>query len=278
MNMGEGMLEDRVAIVTGAARGIGRAISVEFARSGADIAAVDLDADTLQGTATEVRGLDRRCLPIVADVTREAEVREAVRRAVSELGRIDILCNNAGIVISKPVAYVPEMEVPAWLGEFGEGPEAALSVEEWRRVLDTNLTGAFLFAREVGPHLMRQRSGKVINISSTSAFKGSPFFSAYCTSKAALSTLTRCLASELAQFGINVNAIAPGTVNTEMTTSTLDTPDRRRLYLDAIPLGRFAEPREIAMMALFLASEAADYITGQTFVVDGGQLGRAPGV
>jgi NAD(P)-dependent dehydrogenase (short-subunit alcohol dehydrogenase family) len=278
MVVGEGMLEGKVAIVTGAARGIGKAISLEFARSGADIAAVDLDAETLQETAAGVRGLDRRCLTIVADVTREAEVGEAVRRTVSELGRIDILCNNAGVVVSKPVAYLPEMEVPAWLGESGGGPEAALSVEEWRRVLDTNLTGAFLFAREVGPHLMRQRSGKVINISSTSAFKGSPFFSAYCASKAALSTLTRCLASEWAQFGINVNAVAPGTVNTEMTTSTLDNPDRRRLYLDAIPLGRLAEPREIALMALFLASEAADYITGQTFVVDGGQLGRAPGV
>ncbi len=270
-------LSGRVAIVTGAARGIGRAISLFFARAGAEIVAVDVDADELQGAAAEMRALGRTCLPLVADVSNETEVKEAVLEATTKLERIDILCNNAGIVLSKPVAYVPEMELPGWLGGSG-GTDSTLSLDEWRRVLDTNLTGAFLFCREVGPYMMQRRRGKVINISSTSAFKGTPFFSAYCASKAGLSALTRCLASEWAQFGINVNAIAPGTVNTEVTAPTLENPEREKLYLDAIPLGRLAEPADIARMTLFLASEASSYVTGQTFVADGGQLGRGPGV
>jgi NAD(P)-dependent dehydrogenase (short-subunit alcohol dehydrogenase family) len=178
-------------------------------------------------------------------------------------------------VIGKPVACVPGMTLPEWLGEASDEP---LSVEEWRRVLDTNLTGAFLFARAVGPHMMRRRSGRVVNISSTSADKGTPYFSAYCASKAALTSFTRCLASEWAQFGINVNAIAPGTVNTEMTAPSLANPARRKLYLDAIPLGRLAEPEEVALLALFLVSTASAYVTGQTFVIDGGQMGRGSGI
>jgi NAD(P)-dependent dehydrogenase (short-subunit alcohol dehydrogenase family) len=275
---GECNLGGRIAIVTGAARGIGRAISLAFAGAGADVALVDIDSGRLEQTAAEIEGLGRQALAVTADVSQEAEVGNAVQQTVSRFGRIDILCNNAGIVISKPVAYAPDMELPAWLGEPAGEKEKAMTVEEWRRVLDTNLTGAFLFAREAGPHMMRQRSGKVVNISSTSAFKGTPYFSAYCASKAALSSLTRCLASEWAQFGINVNAIAPGTVNTEMTAPTLDNPERRKLYLDATPLGRLAEPEEVATLALFLVSDASAYVTGQTFAIDGGQLARGAGI
>jgi NAD(P)-dependent dehydrogenase (short-subunit alcohol dehydrogenase family) len=249
-----------------------------LAEAGADITAVDIDEKGLAETAALVRESGGNILPITADVTREAQVTGAIAETVSQFGKIDILCNNAGIVIAKPVAFIPEMEIAAWLGMPGVPPGETLTVAEWRRVLDTNLTGAFLFARAVAPHMMRKGHGKIINISSTSADKGTPYFAAYCASKAALSSLTRCLASEWAQFNINVNAIAPGTVNTNMTKPSLLNPERKKLYLDAIPLGRLAEPQEVARLVLFLVSEAADYISGQTIVIDGGQLGRGPGV
>jgi len=278
MNVEGYRVDGKTAIVTGAARGIGRAIALTLAKAGADIAAIDLATDELQRATDEVRGCGRRALAITADVGREDQVREAVKTVLSGFGRVDILCNNAGIVLAKPIAVVPEMRVPDWLSELRQGALASLSVEEWHRVMDTNLTSAFLFAREVGPHMMEKKRGKVVNISSTSAWKGTPYYAAYCVSKAGLSSFTRCLASEWAQFNINVNAIAPGTVDTEMTAPDLANPDRKQFLLDAIPLGRLAAPREIAALALFLASEASDYITGQTLTVDGGQLGRGPGI
>lgn len=271
-------LKGRVAIVTGASRGIGKAIALSLAGAGADIAAVDIATGPLAQTAQELQALGRVVLDIQADVTREEDVPRAVQQVSSRFGRIDILCNNAGIVMSKPVAVTPDMKYPSWLERPAGGDFEPLSIQEWHRVLDTNLTSAFLFAREVGPHMIAQRSGKVINISSTSAFKGTPYYSAYCVSKAGLSSLTRCLASEWAQFNINVNAIAPGTVNTDMTTPSMANPDMKKLMLDAVPLGRLAEASEVAALALFLASDASAYVTGQTFTIDGGQLGRGPGI
>ncbi len=271
-------LKGKVAIITGAGRGIGSSIALALTGAGASVTIVDIDEESLSRTAVLIREAGGQVLPITTDVTQESQVTSAVTEAVSRFGKIDILCNNAGIVIAKPVAFIPEMKIAPWLGTLGEPPGQTLTVAEWRRVLDTNLTGAFLFARAVAPHMMRQRHGKIINISSTSADKGTPYFAAYCASKAALSSLSRCLASEWAEFNINVNAIAPGTVDTDMTRPTLLNPERKRLYLDAIPLGRLADPQEIARLVIFLVSEAADYITGQTIVIDGGQLGRGPGV
>jgi len=271
-------LEGKAAIVTGAGRGIGRAIALALAEAGADVTVVDIDEKQAKQTAALIRKSGGKALAITADVTQEEQVTGAVAETVSQSGKIDILCNNAGIVIAKPVAFIPEMKIAAWLSTPDAPSGETLTLAEWRQVLDTNLTGAFLFARAAAPHMMRQRRGKIINISSTSADKGTPYFAAYCASKAALSSLTRCLASEWAQFNINVNAIAPGTVDTDMTRPSLLNPERKKLYLDAIPLGRLAEAQEIARLALFLASEAADYISGQTIVIDGGQLGRGPGV
>jgi len=271
-------IEGKVAIVTGAARGIGKAIALTLAEAGADITVVDLATNQLERVAEEVHKLGRKALGITANVTQEGEVKGVVEQTISQFGRIDILCNNAGIIINKPVTFMPEMQMPAWLGLPDGKVAESLTLEEWHRVIDTNLTSAFLFAQAIGPFMMKQRKGKVINISSTSAYKGTPYYSAYCVSKAGLSSFTRCLASEWAQFNININAVAPGTVNTEMTTPSLANLERKKLYLDAIPLGRLAEPQEVALLVLFLASDAADYVTGQTFVIDGGQLGRGPGI
>jgi len=151
-------------------------------------------------------------------------------------------------------------------------------LEDWHRVIDTNLTSAFLFAQAACPHMIKQKKGKIVNISSTAAEQGGSYKSAYCASKAGLSAFTRCLASEWGPFNININAIAPGMVNTDMTANRLKNTKARATILGKIPLGRLAKPREIALLALFLTSEASDYLTGQIFTIDGGAAGQGPGI
>lgn len=177
----------------------------------------------------------------------------------------------------KPIAFIPKIKFPGW-ELAGDNWDKQLTVEEWHRVIDTNLTEAFLFAQAVGPHMLRQRKGKVINISSNSAELGTPYTSAYCASKAALSVFTRCLASEWAPFNICANAIGPGATNTEMMAQYMKDPTVAKVVLDTIPAGRMAEPREIAQLALYLASEASNFMNGQTVYIDGGQLGRGAGI
>ena len=152
------------------------------------------------------------------------------------------------------------------------------TLQEWRKIIDTNLTGAFIFAQAVGPHMMKQGKGKVINTSSTAADEGLPRISAYSASKAGLSTFTRCLASEWGPFNINVNAIAPGVIRTDMVAHHLENPKSKEAILQRIPLGRVAEPRDVALLVLFLASDASDYLTGQIFTIDGGAMGRGIGI
>ena len=144
--------------------------------------------------------------------------------------------------------------------------------------MDVNLTDPFLFAQAVGPHFLTQKRGKVINISSNSAELGSPYCTPYCVSKAGISSFTRCLASEWAPFNICVNAIGPGSINTQMTEMLTADPAGAKLIIDAIPAGRLGEPQEIASLVLYLASEASNFVNGQTFYIDGGQLGRGAGI
>jgi 2-deoxy-D-gluconate 3-dehydrogenase len=167
--------------------------------------------------------------------------------------------------------------VPGWTGKRGKRDEQ-LTLQEWRQIIDTNLTSAFLFAQAVGPYMMKQRKGKVINTSSTAADQGLPRISAYSASKAGLSTFTRCLASEWGPFNINVNAIAPGIIRTDMVAHHLENPKSKEAILQRIPLDRIAEPRDVALLVLFLASEASDYLTGQIFTIDGGAMGRGIGI
>jgi NAD(P)-dependent dehydrogenase (short-subunit alcohol dehydrogenase family) len=170
------------------------------------------------------------------------------------------------------------MESSGWTGVFEEKGEPYLTLEDWHRVIDTNLTSAFLFTQAVGSYMLKQKKGKIINTSSTSGDEGSPFLSAYCTSKAGLSVFTRCLASEWGPFNINVNAIAPGIIETYMTEPVLKDPEMKKSVLDIIPLGRIGKPEEMALLALFLASPASDYLTGQIFTIDGGAMGRGPDI
>ncbi|MGA2106061.1 MAG: SDR family oxidoreductase [Syntrophorhabdales bacterium] len=268
-------LEGRVAIVTGAGRGIGKGIALTLAEAGADVVVAARTREQLEVTAAEIRKLGRRSLAVPTDVTKQSDVEGLVKHTIKEFGKIDTLVNNAGIVILKPIAYIPGMQLEGW--QVADSWDTPLSVEEWHRVLDTDLTSAFLFAKAVGPHMLGRRSGKIINISSNSAELSPPYFSSYCVSKAALSMFTRCLASEWGPYNINVNAIGPGSVLTELSAPVLADPERNEAILKAVPMGRTANPREIGLLAVYLASDASSYVTGQTFYIDGGQVTRGNG-
>jgi len=270
-------VEGKVAIVTGGGRGIGKAIALVLAEAGADVTVAARTAEQVEQTAAEIRQLGRKALAMPMDVTNEDQVKEVVAQTVSEFGKIGILVNNAGISSGmRPVVFIPGIKFPGW-ELAGDEWDKPITLEWWHRVMDTNLTSAFLFAQAVGPHMLRQKKGKVINISSNSAELGSTYHSVYCVSKAGLSTFTRCLASEWAPFNICVNAIGPGATKTEMMEVRLKDPVFSKVILDAIPEGRIAEPREIALLALYLASEASNFMNGETIYIDGGQLSHGAG-
>lgn len=270
-------VDGKVAIVTGAGRGIGKAIALILAEAGADVTVVARTKEQIEQTAGDIRKLGRKALAIPADVSQEDQVKKVVEQTVSQFGKIDILVNNAGIAVSKPVVLVPGAEIAGFTGKVSAQDEQT-TLQEWRQIIDTNLTGAFIFAQAVGPYMMKQRKGKVINTSSTAADQGLPRISAYSASKAGLSTFTRCLASEWGPFNINVNAIAPGIIRTDMVAHHLENPKSKEAILQRIPLDRIAEPRDVALLVLFLASEASDYLTGQIFTIDGGAMGRGIGI
>jgi len=273
----EHRVDGEVAIVTGAGRGIGKAIALALAEAGADVILAARSRDQIEQTADEIHKLRRRALAIPTDVAKEDQVVKLVDKSISEFGKIDILCNCAGTLLLRPVAILPGVKLPGW-ESAGDDWDKPQTLEDWDRVIDTNLTSAFLLAKAVGPNMIRRRKGKVVNISSIGANQGLSYNSAYNTSKAGLSVFTRCLASEWAPFGINVNAVAPGLTNTIMIKSLIADPKTKKATLKDIPLGRLGEPREVALLALFLASSASNYITGQIITIDGGVMGRGPDI
>jgi len=267
-------VDGKVAIVTGAGRGIGKAIALALAEAGADITVVARTREQVEETAEEIRKLGHKALAIPADVSQEDQIKRVVEQTVSQFGKIDILVNNAGIAVRKPIAPLPGEKTSVYGGTKSE----AHTLEDWQRVMDVNLTSAFLFTQAVGPYMMKQRKGKVINTSSTAADEGLPGIASYSASKAGLSTFTRCLASEWGPFNINVNAVAPGMIVTEMTAHHFKDPKNTKVFLDRIPLGRLGQPRDVALLVLFLAAEASDYLTGQVFTIDGGAMGHGIGI
>ncbi len=240
----------RVALVTGASRGLGHAIALALAQAGASVVLWAKHRARLEATARQIRslGVDASC--DVVDVTDAARVRTAVERALRQHGAIDVLVNNVGI----------------WDGD----PITELSLARWTRVLDTDLTAVFGVTKAVVPSMIRRKRGKILHISSTSGLLAHPHSSAYGAAKAALMHLTRIMAVELGPHGIRVNAIAPGTFRTDMTADVFEDRAWVRTRLRRIPLGRFGQPADIAGLAVFLASPASDHITGQTIVIDGG--------
>ena len=252
-------LHDKVALVTGAARGIGKAIAVLFARNGANVVVNDIDRLEGEKTSREIEAMGRQSPLVVADVSDGLQVEQMVEQVVHTFGRVDILVNNAGIMVAQE----------------GRVPIHQCKDEDWHRVVTTDLDGVFLCSRAVSRHMVEARSGKIINIGSTAGLVPLRLQSGYVAAKAGVLGLTRSMALELAPYNINVNAIAPGSTLTEVTKALFysdkaEHKERARSLLSHIPLGRPATPEDIAYAALFLASEEAGYITGSTMVVDGG--------
>jgi 3-oxoacyl-[acyl-carrier protein] reductase len=244
------LLADKVAVVTGAGRGIGRAIALAYARMGADVACVSRTEENSAKVAAEVEALGRRAWPLAVDVSDTAAVDAAAKGILELAGRVDILVNNAGVTRDNLLMRMSE--------------------EEWDTVLNTNLKGAFNFTRALTRPFIKQRSGRIINIASVIGLIGNAGQSNYAASKAALIGFTKSIAKELAPRGITVNAIAPGFIETDMT-AVLDDKVREEV-LGRVPLGRFGSSDDIAHAAVFLAMEPTGYVTGQVLTVDGGMV------
>lgn len=246
-------LEGKAAIITGGKQGIGRAIALAFAEAGADVAVCSrvIEDGKLQAVADEIQRSGRRSLAVQADISRKADVDNLVQRAMDEFGSIDILVNNAGKIILKPLLDTPE--------------------DEWDEIIDINLKGYYLCSQAAGKIMVDQKSGIIINIGSRIGISAIKNRAAYSIAKAGVLMLTRILALELGEFNIRVNAIAPGVVKTEITRVLWNDPVTLKKVESTIPLGgRWAEPDDIVGAALFLASDASSYITGDTILVDGG--------
>ena len=250
-------MADRVVIVTGAGAGNGKAFAQGFAREGADVACVDYRPETAEETADRVRSLGRRAVAIGGDVSKAADVERMVRTTVDELGRVDVLINNAGIRLITPLLDISE--------------------EEWDQHLDIDLKGPFLCLQAVAKQMLGQGSGGVIiNLTSVASEEGSLGRAHYCSAKGGLKMLTKVAALELARYGIRVNAIAPGPIETAMTAMLRETPEQIAAGARRMPLGRWGQSEDLVGAALFLASEEASWVTGINLWVDGGALaGRA---
>lgn len=241
-------LANQVAVVTGAGRGIGRAIALKFAAEGADIACVSRTVENSEKVAQEVRALGRQAWAYAVDVADASVVAAAAKKILADAGRVDILVNNAGVTRDTLLMR--------------------MSDADWDTVLDTNLKGAFLFTKALARSFIKQRSGRIINVSSVVGLIGNAGQCNYAASKAGLIGFTKSVAREVASRGITVNALAPGFVETDMTAALKE--DQREELLKQIPLGCLGQPDDIAAAALYLASPAARYVTGQVLTVDGG--------
>jgi len=247
-------LNGRVALVTGAAQGLGQGYAIALAEAGADVAA--LDRSEVAETGKRVTALGRRFMPIQCDL-REASVDDldqVVSRVVAEMGRLDILVNNAGIIRRAPAL------------EFSE--------KDWDDVLQINLKATFFLSQAAGKVMVKQGSGKIINVASMLSFQGGIIVPSYTAAKSAVAGVTRALANEWAKHNINVNAIAPGYMATDNTAPLRADPTRSQAILDRIPAGRWGTPDDLKGIVVFLASAASDYMTGSIVPVDGGWLAR----
>jgi 3-oxoacyl-[acyl-carrier protein] reductase len=242
------MLADKVAIVTGASRGIGRSISVALAGQGVKVVASARNAEMLESLVAEIKARGGEAIAVVGDVAVEADANNLIEQAVATFGRVDVLVNNAGIT--------------------RDGLLLRMKNDDWDAVLDTNLKGAFLCIRAAAKFMSKQRSGRIINISSVVGEMGNAGQANYCASKAGLLGLTKSVARELARRNVTVNAITPGFIVTDMTEKMTD--KAREAMTEQIPLGRLGEADDVANAVLFLASDQSSYITGQVLGINGG--------
>lgn len=261
-------LTGKVSVVIGGGRGIGSAIALALAEAGCDVLVSARTQEQIDQTASGVRQFGRKSIAMRADATNPDDMDKVAAAAVSELGKIDIWVNSQGVGVRKPVVPLPGYK-PGW-SAFIKDFDLRTGDEEWRFCMDANLSTIFYATRAAAPQMIKQGKGKIINLSSYTAAKGLPFQALYCTTKAAVAMFTRCLAAEWARYKINVNAIAPGYVATEMTSLMFSDKNFADKLLAAVPMGRICQPREVALLAVYLASEASDYMTGQTIYLDGG--------
>lgn len=261
-------LTGKTAVVIGGGRGIGKGIALTLAEAGADVLVAARTSEQVKQTAQEVKQMGRKGIAMSADATKADDIDRVVTTAVSEWGKVDVLVNSAGVGIRKPIVPLPGYK-PDWAKTVKDF-DTPTSDEEWYRILNANLTSIFLATRAVGPYMIQQKKGKIINIGSMTGAKGFAYQVIYCTTKAAVSMYTRSLALEWARYNININAIAPGYVATEMTAMFFENEAMRNTLMRSVPLGRLGEPREVGLLAAYLASGASDYLTGQTIYLDGG--------
>jgi 2-dehydro-3-deoxy-D-gluconate 5-dehydrogenase len=246
-------LDGRVALVTGGDKGLGRAMAIGLAQAGADVAIVSRSGHNA-ATLAAIAATGRRGLGLIFDLGQPDSAAQVVAQTTEQLGRLDILVNNAGTI--------------------RRAPAAETTLEDFRAVLDVNLTGLWALSQVAGRVMLAQGGGKIINIASVLTFQGGIRVPAYTASKHAIAGLTKALANEWAAQGINVNAIAPGYMETDNTQALRDDPQRSRQILDRIPAGRWGAPDDLLGAAIFLASHASDYVHGHVLVVDGGWLAR----
>jgi len=248
-------LKDKVAIITGARRGMGKSHALTLAKAGAKVVVADISQEDCEMVVEEIKKNGGEALAVKCDVTKKEDIDNMVKVAVGKWRRIDILVNNAGICQFKPFLELTE--------------------EEWDRTLDINLKGYFLCAQAAAKEMVKQKSGKIINIASVASGQvgiGFPTLAHYSASKGGIIALTETLAVELAPYNITVNAISPGMIETLMIAPIKESPEQEKEVLKRIPLGRTGNPEEVSNLVLFLASDQSSYITGSTVVIDGGWL------
>ena len=243
-------LSGKVALVTGAGRGIGKAIALALAKAGADVCVTARTESQINQTAEEIRQMGRKALAVPADATNAAAVASVVEKTVAELGGLQILVNNAG------------MEMPKTLMDTSEA--------EYNTVMDTNVKSMFLFTKAACTHLIAQKYGKIVNVASVGAYIAAPGQAVYHASKAAVAHLTKATAMEMVRYNINVNAVAPGWIRTELIKHLLENEAMLNKYLKGIPMRRLGEPEDVAPLVAFLCSDMASYITGTVMFVEGG--------
>jgi len=247
-------LDGKVALVTGASSGLGQAIAIALAEAGADVAVHARSDEKAAETRAAIESLGRRSAIVTGDMADKATPKKLVDGTLSALSRIDILVNNAGMIARAPAV------------EFLD--------EDWSAVIEVNLSSIFRLSQAAGRHMIDQGSGKIVNIASLLSFQGGITVPAYTAAKSGLAGLTKALANEWAKFDVNVNAIAPGYMDTKNTAALKADETRNRQILERIPAGRWGEPRDLAGAAVFLSSSASDYMQGHILVVDGGWMGR----
>jgi 3-oxoacyl-[acyl-carrier protein] reductase len=245
-----GKLDNKNAIVTGSARGIGKEIALKLAKEGANIVIIDVNLESAEETAKEIKALGVKSFAMKVDVTKYNEVEEMINKTKTELGSVDILVNNAGITMDNLIIK--------------------MNPEDFDKVININLKGVFNGIKAVFPVMMRQKSGKIVNMASVIGIIGNISQANYSASKAGVIALTKTTARELAKRGVNVNAVAPGFIKTPMTDKL--SPEAQKAILSQIPMEKYGLPEDVANVVLFLTSPESDYITGQTIVVDGGMV------